>query len=237
MDENVSSVPLHISTLPLPLPYPFLCTHGLPPLYPLQFLAPLFSLPSSVTTLFFCMLASRYFADSFISYMEVLSTRGVTLSRVPKISDSSGPMKAPYKFVPKSAARSSHHQLVVSRSKAAENGNGLSWVREDRQEVKTARNQFSAGCNTSDFIPSAHKRHSYIQQQYHWHWVSRKDSNSWMLCTVTLSLSFSVLSSLADLPFHLNQNEGQNIKKRLDSITSRCSGKQPARISPNSLLR
>ena len=223
MDENVSSVPLHIYTLPLPLPYPFLCTHGLPPLYPLQFLAPLFSLHSSVTTRFFCMLASRYFADSFICYMEVLSTRGVALSRVPKISDSSGPMKAPYKFVPKSAARSSHHHLVVSR--------------EDRQEVKTARNQFSAGCNTSDFIPSAHKRHSYIQQQYHWLWVSRKDSNSWFLCTVTLSLSFSVLSSLADLPFHLNQNEGQNIKKRLDSLTSRCSGKEPARISPNSLLR
>ena len=53
---------------------------------------------------------------------------------------------------------------------------------------------------------------------------------------MTLSLSLSVLSSLADLPFHLNQNEEQNIKTRLDSLTSRCSEKEPTSISPNSFL-
>lgn len=189
---------------------PFLCYSRLPPLYPLQFLNPLFSLPSSATTRFFSMLVSRYFADSFISYIDVLSTQGVTLSRVPKISDSSIPIKAPYEFVPKTAAWPSItcvlQEVVVWLSNSAENGNGLSWVGEDRRGSKDGQKPVRRRMQHVDFILSAHKRHSYIQQQYHWHGVSRKDSNSWFLCTATLPLSFSVLSPLADLPLHLNQN-------------------------------
>lgn len=53
------------------------------------------------------------------------------------MSDSSRPMKAQYEFVPETAKRNLHiTSIVVSRSNAAENENGLNKVREDRQGSK-----------------------------------------------------------------------------------------------------
>ena len=82
------------------------------------------------------MLVPRYFAALFISYMDVLSTREVTLSIVRKIPS---PVDQ-WKLRTNSSRRQQrnlhitlvYREVIASRSNVAENGNGLSCVREDR---------------------------------------------------------------------------------------------------------